>query len=82
MSTDKLVAEILRLPRDQRARLAQEVLSSLEEPEEEVALAWAEELERRSSEIHNGSLQPEDWESVKEQIVKQLELRRANRPSS
>jgi hypothetical protein len=51
MSTDELLSEVLRLPRDQRARVAEEVLSSLEESEEDVALAWASELDRRSAEI-------------------------------
>jgi hypothetical protein len=38
---------VLQLPRQERARLAEEVLTSLEEPDEEdVAAAWAHELER------------------------------------
>jgi hypothetical protein len=32
MSTDDLLAEALRLPRRERAKVAQELLSSLEEP--------------------------------------------------
>ena len=47
MSTEELLAEALRLPRSERARVAEELLSSLEESDEEVATAWAEELERR-----------------------------------
>ena len=47
MSTEELLAEALRLPRPERARVAEELLSSLEESDEEVAAAWAEELERR-----------------------------------
>lgn len=48
MSTDELLAEALRLPRPERARVAEELLFSLEEPADEVAAAWATELERRS----------------------------------
>ena len=48
MSTDELLAEALRLPRRERARVAEDLLSSLEEPADEVTVAWAEELERRS----------------------------------
>ena len=48
MSTDELLAEALRLTRVDRARVAEELLSSLEESDEEVATAWATELERRS----------------------------------
>jgi hypothetical protein len=41
MSTDELLAEVLRLTRVDRARVAEELLSSLEESDEEVATAWA-----------------------------------------
>ena len=39
MSTDELLAEALRLTRVDRARVAEELLSSLEESDEEVATA-------------------------------------------
>jgi hypothetical protein len=51
MSTDELLAEALRLPRPERAQVAEELLSSLEESDEEVAEAWASELERRFREV-------------------------------
>ena len=82
MSTDRLLAEALRLPRDERARVAEELLSSLEEPDEEVAAAWAGELERRSREIAEGQVQTVDWETARQQILKELEQRRASRASS
>ena len=34
VSEEEILAEVLRLPRAERARLAEEVLSNLEEPEE------------------------------------------------
>lgn len=37
MPTDDLLAQVLGLPREQRVRVAEEVLSSLWEPDEEVA---------------------------------------------
>jgi putative addiction module component (TIGR02574 family) len=82
MTTDELLDEVLRLPRDQRARVAEEVLSSLEESEETVARAWASELERRSAEIRSGHLQGEEWDSVRGRIEEQLRRRSANRCSS
>ena len=82
MSTDRLLAEALRLPRDERARVAEELLSSLEEPDEEVAAAWARELERRSREIEEGQVQTVAWETARQQILKELEQRRASRASS
>ena len=73
---------MLRLPRTERARLAEEVLSSLEEPEEEVVAAWARELERRSREISEGRVQAVDWETARERILKELGQRRASRSLS
>jgi putative addiction module component (TIGR02574 family) len=82
MSTDELLAEVLRLPRPDRARVVDELLSSLEEPAEEVAAAWAAELERRSQEVAEGRVQTVPWETVRTQILKELEQRRVDRPSS
>jgi len=82
MSTDDLVAEALRLPRRERARVAEELLSSLEEPADELAAAWAEELERRSRDVAEGRVQTVAWETVRAEIVTELEQRRADRSSS
>jgi putative addiction module component (TIGR02574 family) len=82
MSTEELLAEALRLPRPERARVAEELLSSLEESDEEVATAWAEELGRRSRDVAEGRVQTTSWESVRTQIVKELERRRADRTAS
>jgi putative addiction module component (TIGR02574 family) len=76
MSTEEILAQALRLPRAERARLAEEVLSSLEDPDEQVAAAWARELERRSNDIAEGRVQPVDWETARDQILKELEQRR------
>jgi putative addiction module component (TIGR02574 family) len=82
MSTDELLAEALRLPRPERARVAEELLSSLEEPADEVAAAWAAELERRSREAAEGRVQTVAWETARTEILKELEDRRASRSSS
>ncbi len=82
MSVDELLAQVLRLPREERARVAEQLLSSLEEPEEEVAAAWAIERERRSREVAEGRVQTIDWETARADILKQLQERRARPPSS
>lgn len=81
-TTEELLAEVLRLPRAERARVAEELLSSLEEPANEVAAAWAAELERRSREIAEGRVQTVAWETVRSEILKELEQRRAGRSPS
>lgn len=82
MSVDELLAQMLRLPREERARVAEQLLSSLEESEEEVAAAWAIELERRSREVAEGRVQTIDWETARADILKELQERRARPPSS
>jgi putative addiction module component (TIGR02574 family) len=82
MSADELLAEALRLPRPQRAQVAQELLSSLEESDDEVAAAWASELDRRSREVAEGRTQIAAWDTVRAAILKELEQRRAGQPPS
>ena len=82
MSTEELLAEALRLTRADRARVAEELLSSLEESDEEVATAWATELERRSREVAEGHVQTISWETARTEILKELEQRRAPRAAS
>jgi len=82
MSTDELLAEALRLPRPERAQVAEELLSSLEESDDEVAAAWASELERRARDVAEGRVQTVSWENVRTGILKELEQRRAARTAS
>lgn len=82
MSTEELLAEVLRLPRRERARIAENLLSSLEESEEAVAVAWAEELQRRSRETFEGRVETVPWETVRSEILRELDERRARRNSS
>lgn len=53
---------------------------SLEEPnDEDVATAWAGELERRSRDVAEGRAQTIEWGSAREEILQELEERRARR---
>ncbi|MFS8066369.1 MAG: addiction module protein [Byssovorax sp.] len=83
MSTDELLAQVLSLPRQDRARVAEELLSSLEEADEqEVAAAWAPELQRRSRDVADGKVQTVDWNTSRAEILGELEERRARRVAS
>jgi putative addiction module component (TIGR02574 family) len=83
MSTDELFAQVLRLPRQERARLAEELLVSLEDADDEaVAAAWACELERRSREVAEGKVQTVEWGVARAEILAELEERRARRATS
>ena len=83
MSTEELLAQVLQLPRQDRARVADELLSSLEEADdEEVARTLAPELERRSREVVEGKVQTIEWGSARAELKNELEERRARRTAS
>lgn len=82
MSTDELLAEALRLPRQDRARVAEHLLSSLEEADDQVAAAWANELVRRSRDAAEGRVDTVEWETARAEILKELDERRARRATS
>ena len=82
MSADELLVEALRLSRSERARVVEELLFSLEEPDDEVAAAWATELERRSRDVSEGRAHTIAWETVRAEILADLEQRRARRITS
>ncbi len=51
-----ILAQSLRLPAEERAKLVQELLRSLDaEPESGVAEAWDAEIERRGAEVESGT---------------------------
>jgi putative addiction module component (TIGR02574 family) len=82
MSTDDLLAEALRLSREERARIAAELLTSLEETDEDVVAVWAEELLRRSADVREGRVSPVSWATAREEILNELAGRRARRTPS
>jgi len=82
MSTDELLAEALRLSREERARLADELLSSLEEADEDVVAGWANELLRRSADIRAGRVSSVAWSTARAEIQAELARRREGRSSS
>lgn len=56
MAAQDMLAEILRLPAEERARLALELLRSLDgEPDPGAAEAWDVEIERRGAEVDAGT---------------------------
>lgn len=56
MATAEILAEMLRLPAEERARLALELIRSLDgDPEAGAEGAWDAEIERRGAEVEAGS---------------------------
>ena len=56
MAASDVLAEILRLPAEERARLALELIRSLDsEADADAAAAWDVEIERRGAEVDAGT---------------------------
>jgi putative addiction module component (TIGR02574 family) len=65
-----LLSNALALPVRERAKIAHELLLSLDDgADADAAGAWVTELERRASEIRSGSVGTEDWETVKARLT-------------
>jgi putative addiction module component (TIGR02574 family) len=56
ITRERLEVEARSLPREERARLAEALLASLEE-EAEMERAWREEIDRRTAELDSGAVQ-------------------------
>ena len=53
---EHIEGEALRLPREERARLAEALISSLDE-ESEIEKAWSAEIKRRVQDLRSGAVQ-------------------------
>jgi putative addiction module component (TIGR02574 family) len=63
VTREQLEIEARNLPRDERARLAEALIASLEE-EGEIELAWRQEVRRRIQELVDGSVHAISGEDV------------------
>jgi len=70
---EKLLAEVLELPLQQRADVAARILESLEEvPDADVDEAWAIELERRARAVDSGEVVTSDWNVLRQRIERDI----------
>ena len=66
--TARLLAEAMRLSTPERARMAHDLLVSLDEGGDdpaEVEREWACEATARLDEVQSGAVTPEDWDTVR-----------------
>jgi putative addiction module component (TIGR02574 family) len=68
----ELLDEALQLPLDDRAKLAAELLKSLQEAEADHEEAWAAEIERRVAAVDAGELASTDWRTVFERVEREV----------
>jgi hypothetical protein len=71
-----LFSDALSLPAPDLARLAQELLRSLDETEDpDAAAAWLAEIERRAREVKAGTAELEDWSAVRSRLERRWRKR-------
>jgi putative addiction module component (TIGR02574 family) len=75
--------QALGLPLKQRARVAQELIASLDEDQPDdpaaVAEAWDEEIARRVEELRSGRVKAVPWSAVKKQMNRSIQSVHARR---
>jgi putative addiction module component (TIGR02574 family) len=65
----RVLEEALALAAGDRARIAHELLQSLEPPgDSDAVAAWSDEIRRRVDEIEAGTAELEDWETVRARL--------------
>ena len=68
----RLLEEALHLNVDDRARMAAELLASLDEEQEDVRAAWAAEIKRRLIDAEAEPESDEDWRSAIDEIRREV----------
>jgi putative addiction module component (TIGR02574 family) len=71
-NADRLLEEALKLPASERAKLAAELLSSLEDRDEDVKAAWAAEIARRAADADVDPDDEEDWRAALDDIRREV----------
>lgn len=77
MSSDEILPAALALTPKERAKLARELLESLHDVDEgDIEAEWVEEINRRASEVDNGTAKLVDWDVARHEIAERLKTRR------
>ena len=68
MKTSELIAEAVSLPVEERARVIENLLSTMNPPDAEVDAAWAKTAQHRLDELRSGKIKAVPGETVFERI--------------
>jgi putative addiction module component (TIGR02574 family) len=68
-AADRVLAELLQLPPDDRGAIAASLLDSLDPTDTEVEAAWSEEIRMRIEDIQSGRVTPVPWSEARQQIA-------------
>jgi hypothetical protein len=69
---ERLLEEALQLAPNDRAKIAAELLSSLDARDENVRTAWAEEIARRAADAETEPDDEEDWRTALNEIRQEV----------
>jgi len=68
----KIVDAGIKLAESDRIQIVEELLASLEPADDDIDIAWAAEVQRRSREIKEGTVRPIPWKEVKAHARKRV----------
>ena len=71
-NADRLLAEALQLSPNERAKIAAELLSSLDTQDGDVKAAWAAEIMRRAADADSDPDDEEDWRTALDDIRREV----------
>ena len=64
-----VLEEALKLPPNERAEVAEQLIASLDEaPDVNVEQAWQEEVQRRLQQVEHGEVKTIPWEEVQKRL--------------
>jgi hypothetical protein len=69
---NELLNEALALPLHERARMAADLLESLQPAEQDVERAWVDEIKKRVAAARAGELESTDWRTVLSRVEKDV----------
>jgi putative addiction module component (TIGR02574 family) len=68
-TVDRLIDQALQQPEKERARIAEKLISSLDQATDlDVELAWQREIGKRLKEIDSGAVECIPWEEVRNKL--------------
>jgi putative addiction module component (TIGR02574 family) len=71
-NAEELLAQALQLAPNERAKVAAELLSSLDDEDEDVKTAWAAEIVRRAADADANPEDEEDWREALDDIRREV----------
>jgi hypothetical protein len=70
MTVEELLAQSLSLPEHDRARVAREIIASLDgENDSDAAARWLEEIRSRAGELDAGTVEAIEWGQLRKRLV-------------